>query len=150
MSTKPEQNNHGSANDCGNPHIDSLAAQGRFLDVWAQLRRKFPMVEAHYDHIVYARRTGALRKAIENDSRYRSISKPFGPENDAEWELLAYAALEAANFSPCGSAELYKRDGVWLEISQDHPILQKMHDGCAWCAKGMKPCPITNYPMAHV
>lgn len=66
------------------------------MAVWDQLEYRFPSVKAHAEKVWHARRDGRVRWIIEHDARFAAIRDPDGPRNDAEWELLSVAALEAA------------------------------------------------------
>jgi len=141
-----------TSNDCGNPRLDGLALVGRMAAIWHRLAWRFPMVAAHDDALWVARRDGRIRKAIERDSRFSCLrDNPMGgPRSDAEWELLAICALEAIGKPPAGTAELRRRDGLWIGMPPTHPTLLSRHAGCPRCADGWTPCPINFYPDAHV
>lgn len=137
--------------NCGNPRIDALATVGHMRSIWDRLAYLFPMVAAHAEEIWPARKDGRIRRMIERDGRFSCLlANPVeGPQNDAEWTLLAIAALTAIGKAPI-EGELSRADGLWVGMSSDHPTVQKRHEGCEWCRDGWKPCPTSGYPMAHV
>lgn len=141
-----------SGADCGNPTIDGLARVGRMAAIWDRLAHRFPMVAAHAEEVWHARRSGRLRSVIERDTRFTCLrANPVeGPSSEAEWVLLAMAALEAVGRPPAGTDELARHDGLWIGMPIDHPHLVARHAGCSWCADGWLPCPGNFMPDAHV
>jgi len=137
-------------NRCGNVLIDGMAATGRLMSIWDRLGHKFPMVAAHAETIWIARKDGRIRNLVERDGRFGVLltSQDTGPQSDAEWELLAIAALTAIGREPC-EGELGKRDGLWVGQDFDDYAVVDRHKDCEWCKKGFVPCPMQGYPLAH-
>lgn len=129
---------------------DDAAVIRRHQRVFDDLRSLFPMVRTHYHRVWAARRDGTLRAHILGDQRFTCLRDGHIPANAAEWELLAYACLEAAGRPAAAESELRRFDGVWIGIEATHPFIVARHKGCEWCAKGWKPCPTTSMPDAHV
>lgn len=85
-------------NACGNRHIDGLAMRGRMQSIWDRLIYLHPGLRPLEERIWLARRSGAIRRIIEQDPAYAVLleSQTTGPRNKREWKLLARAASEAA------------------------------------------------------
>jgi hypothetical protein len=84
-------------NACGNRHIDGLAHRGRLQSIWSQLEYRYAEVRDHAEAVWVARKNGVLRRLVEREPRYAVLldGAQTGPTSDAEWDLLAEAALVA-------------------------------------------------------
>ena len=95
--------------DCPTWAINSAVKIGAMQAVWSRLEYLFPAVARNAQKCWLARRSGDLRHLIEGKPVYECLRSRFGPGTREEWELLAWASLQAAGVHLRGYDESYEK-----------------------------------------